>query len=92
MKDSVGDRRRDADHAEFAHALDIEGIDDFIVLLNNIVGEGVFYDEPKSETAKLALTPTGKARLKQLAALNKLSMSEYVERWLSGKTEGLKLP
>ena len=55
-------------------------------------GKGVFYDEPKSETAKLALTPTAKARLKQLAALNKVSMSEYVERWLTGKTEELKLP
>jgi hypothetical protein len=55
-------------------------------------GEGVFYDEPKSETVNLALTPTGKARLRQLAALNKLSMSEYVERWLAGKTEGLILP
>lgn len=55
-------------------------------------GEGVFYDEPKSETVKLALTPTGKARLQQLAALNKLSMSEYFERWLTGKTEGLILP
>ena len=55
-------------------------------------GEGVFYDEVKSETAKLALTPTAKARLKQLAALNRMSMSEYLERWLIGKTEGLKLP
>jgi hypothetical protein len=55
-------------------------------------GEGVFYDEPKSETVKLTLTPTGKARLKQLAALNKLSMSEYFERWLAGKTEGLIVP
>jgi len=55
-------------------------------------GKGVFYDEPKSETAKLALTPTAKSRLKQLAALNKVSMSEYVERWLTGKTEELKLP
>ena len=54
--------------------------------------EGVFYPEPKSETAKLALTPTAKARLKQLAALNKVSMSEYLERWLTGNTEGLKLP
>ena len=52
-------------------------------------GEGVFYDEPKSETVKLALTPTGKARLKQLAAQNKLSMSEYVERWLTSKAEEL---
>lgn len=55
-------------------------------------GEGVFYDEPKSETVKLSLTPTGKARLKQLAALNKLSMSEYLEQWLLGKTDGLILP
>ena len=52
-------------------------------------GEGVFYDEPKSETVNLALTPTGKATLKQLAALNKLSMSEYVERWLISKSEEL---
>ena len=55
-------------------------------------GEGVFYNEPKSKTVKLALTPTGKARLQQLAALNKLSMSEYFERWLTGKTDGLILP
>lgn len=55
-------------------------------------GEGVFYDEPKSETVKLSLTPTGKAKLKQLAALNKLSMSEYLERWLAGKTDVLILP
>ena len=55
-------------------------------------GEGVFYDEPKSETVKLALTPTGKARLRQLAALNKLSMSEFFERWLAGNTDGLILP
>jgi len=55
-------------------------------------GEGVFYDEPKSETVKLALTPTGKATLKQLAALNKLSMSEYVERWLISKAEELITP
>ena len=55
-------------------------------------GKGVFYDETKSATAKLALTPTSKARLKQLAALNKLSMSEYIERLLAGKTDGLILP
>jgi DNA-binding TFAR19-related protein (PDSD5 family) len=45
-------------------------------------GEGVFYNEPKSETVKLALTPTAKLRLQELAALSKLSMSEMVERWL----------
>jgi hypothetical protein len=50
-------------------------------------GEGVFYTEPKSETVKLALTPTGKLRLQQLAALNKLSMSEMVERWLRNLLE-----
>jgi hypothetical protein len=55
-------------------------------------GQGVFYAEPKSETVKLALTPTGKMRLKQLAALNKLSMAEYIERWLAGKTDELILP
>jgi hypothetical protein len=55
-------------------------------------GEGVFYDEPKSETVKLALTPTSKARLQQLAALNKLSMSEFFERWLKGKSNDLILP
>jgi hypothetical protein len=55
-------------------------------------GEGVFYEEPKSETAKLSLTPTGKDTLKQLAAVNKLSMSEFLERWLANKTEGLILP
>ncbi len=54
-------------------------------------GEAVFHDEPKSETVKLALTPTSKTRLKQLAALNKLSLSEYVERWLK-KFEDLILP
>ena len=55
-------------------------------------GEGVFYDEPKSETVNLALTPTGKATLKQLAAQNKLSMSEYVERLLISKAEELIPP
>ena len=55
-------------------------------------GEGVFYDEPKSETVKLSLTPTGKAKLKELAALNKLSMSEYLERWLASQTDVLILP
>ncbi len=55
-------------------------------------GEGVFYNEPKSETVKLALTPSSKARLQQLTALNKLSMSELLERWLANKTEGLVLP
>jgi DNA-binding TFAR19-related protein (PDSD5 family) len=54
-------------------------------------GEGVFYDEPKSETIQAALTPTAKARLKQLAALNKLSVSEYLERWLR-EVDGLILP
>lgn len=51
--------------------------------------EGVFYKELKSERVKLALTPTGKARLKQLAELNKLSRSEYLERWLASEIEGL---
>ena len=55
-------------------------------------GEGVFYDEVKSETVKLALTPKGKDTLKQLAVANKLSMSELTERWLANKTEGLILP
>jgi hypothetical protein len=55
-------------------------------------GEGVFYEEAKSKTVKLALTPTAKARFQQLAALNKLSMSEYCERWLVGKADGLILP
>jgi hypothetical protein len=55
-------------------------------------GQGVFYSEPKSETVKLALTPSGKTTLKQLAALNGLSMSELIERWLSGKTDKLMLP
>jgi hypothetical protein len=50
-------------------------------------GQGVFYAEAKSETVKLALTPSGKTTLKQLAALNKLSMSELIERWLSGTNE-----
>ncbi|MEP0884637.1 hypothetical protein NDI49_24110 [Trichocoleus sp. ST-U3] len=53
--------------------------------------EGVFYDEKKSQTIQAALTPTSKARLKQLAALNKLSVSEYLERWLR-EVEGLILP
>jgi hypothetical protein len=55
-------------------------------------GEGVFYDEPKSETLKISLTPTRKARWRQLAALSKLSVSEYIERWVAGKTDGLILP
>ena len=55
-------------------------------------GEGVFYDEPKSETVRLSLTPTGKAGLKQLAGLDKLSMSEYVERWVSSRLKDLNLP
>ncbi len=50
-------------------------------------GEGVFYKESKSETVQAALTPTAKARLKELAALNKLSVSEYLERWLRGVDE-----
>jgi DNA-binding TFAR19-related protein (PDSD5 family) len=54
-------------------------------------GEGVFYDEPKSETLQVALTPTAKSRIKQLAALNKLSISEYLERW-ARKIGGLILP
>jgi hypothetical protein len=55
-------------------------------------GKGVFRKEPKSETAKLALTPSSKARLQQLANLNKISMSEYIERWLRCETEELILP
>jgi DNA-binding TFAR19-related protein (PDSD5 family) len=59
--------------------------------IKRVRGKGVFYDEKKSETIQAALTPTAKARLKQLAALNKLSVSEYLERWLKG-VEGLILP
>jgi hypothetical protein len=55
-------------------------------------GEGVFYAEAKSERIKLALTPSSKAKLQDLAALNKLSMSELVERWIINKIEGLILP
>ncbi len=54
-------------------------------------GQGVFYEERKSETVQAALTPTAKARLKQLAALNKLSVSEYLERWLK-RDDDLMLP
>ncbi len=54
-------------------------------------GEGVFYKERKSETVQAALTSTAKVRLKQLAALNKLSVSEYLERWLR-EVDGLILP
>jgi hypothetical protein len=55
-------------------------------------GKGVFYDEPKSETVKLSLTPTSKALLQHFAAINKLSMSEFFERWLTGRADGLILP
>ncbi len=55
-------------------------------------GEGVFYAESKSETLKISLTPTGKAKLRELATLSKLSISEYLERWLAGNTDGLILP
>ncbi len=55
-------------------------------------GQGIFYAEPKSETVKLTLTPTGKAKLQKLAELSKLSMSEFLERWLMGETDGLNLP
>ena len=34
MEDGVGNGRRNANHSEFAHALDAEWVDDFIVLLN----------------------------------------------------------
>lgn len=54
-------------------------------------GEPVFHDQPKSETAKICLTPKAKSRLLELAALNKLSVSEYLERWLTG-WKNLKLP
>jgi DNA-binding TFAR19-related protein (PDSD5 family) len=50
-------------------------------------GEGVFYKELKSETVQAALTPTAKARLRELADLNRLSISEYLERWLRGIKE-----
>ncbi len=50
-------------------------------------GEGVFYSEAKSETIQAALTPTAKTRLKELAQQNKLSISEYLERWLRGVDE-----
>jgi hypothetical protein len=55
-------------------------------------GQGIFYEQPKSETVKLCLTPAGKARLMQLASLSKLSMSEYLERWLMGNSDKLFLP
>ena len=54
-------------------------------------GKGVFYDEAKSETLQVALTPTAKARIKERAALNKLSISEYLERSARG-IGGLILP
>ncbi len=54
-------------------------------------GEGVFYKEVKSEHLHTTLTPTAKARLNELVALNKLSVSEYLERWLKG-VDGLFLP
>ena len=54
-------------------------------------GEAVFYDEVKSERLRVILTPTAKEKLKHLASLNKLSMSEYLERWLKG-FDGLILP
>jgi DNA-binding TFAR19-related protein (PDSD5 family) len=47
-------------------------------------GEGVFYDEAKSEIIQASLTPTAKTKLKELAKQNKLSVSEYLERWLRG--------
>ncbi len=54
------------------------------VSIKRMRGKGVFYEESKSETIQAALTPTAKARLKELAMLNKLSISEYLERWLRG--------
>jgi hypothetical protein len=54
-------------------------------------GVGVIYADPKS-AVNLALTPTGKERLKQLAELNKLSRSEYLERLLARESEKLELP
>lgn len=46
--------------------------------------EGVFYDEPKSEKIHIALTPTAKKKLTGLAKSNRLSVSEFIERWLRG--------
>lgn len=54
-------------------------------------GQGVFYDEPKSERLQIALTPTAKKKLENLANLNELSISELLERWLRGERE-IKLP
>ena len=56
-----------------------------------IKGTPVFYKEVKSERLTLIFTPTAKEKLKHLASLNKLSMSEYLERWLK-KFDELILP
>jgi hypothetical protein len=47
-------------------------------------GKGVFYDEAKSEKIHIALTPTAKNKLTELANSNGLSVSEFLERWLRG--------
>lgn len=45
-------------------------------------GEGVFYEEPKSEQISIRITKTAKKKLTELAESCGLSMSEVVERWL----------
>jgi hypothetical protein len=50
-------------------------------------GQGVFYDEPKSAKINLALTPTAKKMLIELAKSSKLSASEFMERWLRGSLD-----
>ncbi len=46
--------------------------------------QGVFYTEPKSAKIHVALTPSSKKKLNQLAESAKLSVSEFIERWIRG--------
>ncbi len=46
--------------------------------------QGVFYEEPKSAKIHIALTPSSKKKLNELAKSAKLSVSEFMERWIRG--------
>jgi len=65
--------------------------DQWSIPKKRVKGEAIFYDELKSVSVKVLLTPTATERFNQLAAQNKLSKSEYLER-LFRKVDGLILP
>jgi hypothetical protein len=46
--------------------------------------QGVFYEETKSAKIHIALTPSSKKKLNELAKTAKLSVSEFMERWIRG--------